>query len=120
MKRQQISQNYARGLARPCSASHKLNRLKGVKVQERVSSGIDVARQQNLCHVGELDRDRKLKHYSGVVACPSQGICAEDVVVNIEETVASIAAALAFRAERGYQEKIATAYVGIAGEPHRV
>src|SRR5256886_7874148 len=49
----------------------------------------------------------------GVGTCPSQGL-RRGVVVNIEETVTSIAAALD-RAERLSGKKITTAYVGIAG-----
>ncbi|MEO8953216.1 MAG: cell division protein FtsA, partial [Ktedonobacteraceae bacterium] len=60
----------------------------------------------------ELDRDGKL-NIVGVGTCPSQGL-RRGVVVNIEETVTSIAAALD-RAERLSGKKITTAYVGIAG-----
>jgi cell division protein FtsA len=59
-----------------------------------------------------LDRDGKL-NIVGVGTCPSQGL-RRGVVVNIEETVTSIAAALD-RAERLSGKKITTAYVGIAG-----
>src|SRR5438552_2216642 len=62
--------------------------------------------------VGELDRDGKL-NIVGVGTCPSQGL-RRGVVVNIEETVTSIGAALD-RAERLSGKKITTAYVGIAG-----
>jgi len=81
-------------------------------VQERVIVGIDVGTTKICVLVGELDRDGKL-NIVGVGTCPSQGL-RRGVVVNIEETVTSIAAALD-RAERLSGKKIATAYVGIAG-----
>src|SRR5260370_15334561 len=81
-------------------------------VQERVIVGIDVG-TTNICGlVGELDRDGEL-NIVGVGTCPSQGL-RRGVVVNIEETVTSIAAALD-RAERLSGKTITTAYVGIAG-----
>jgi cell division protein FtsA len=81
-------------------------------VQERVIVGIDVGTTKICVLVGELDRDGKL-NIVGVGTCPSQGL-RRGVVVNIEETVTSIAAALD-RAERLSGKKIASAYVGIAG-----
>jgi len=81
-------------------------------VQERVIVGIDVGTTKICVLVGELDRDGKL-NIVGVGTCPSQGL-RRGVVVNIEETVTSIAAALD-RAERLSGKKLATAYVGIAG-----
>jgi cell division protein FtsA len=81
-------------------------------VQERVIVGIDVGTTKICILVGELDRDGKL-NIVGVGTCPSQGL-RRGVVVNIEETVTSIAAALD-RAERLSGKKITTAYVGIAG-----
>jgi cell division protein FtsA len=81
-------------------------------VQERVIVGIDVGTTKICVLVGELDRDGKL-NIVGVGTCPSQGL-RHGVVVNIEETVTSIAAALD-RAERLSGKKIITAYVGIAG-----
>ena len=81
-------------------------------VQERVIVGIDVGTTKICVLVGELDRDGKL-NIVGVGTCPSQGL-RRGVVVNIEETVTSIAAALD-RAERLSGKKIVTAYVGIAG-----
>jgi cell division protein FtsA len=88
-------------------------RPKGVSnVQERVIVGIDVGTTKICVLVGELDRDGKL-NIVGVGTCPSQGL-RRGVVVNIEETVTSIAAALD-RAERLSGKKILTAYVGIAG-----
>src|SRR5438128_7538713 len=81
-------------------------------VQERVIVGIDVGTTKICGLVGELDRDGKL-NIVGVGTCPSQGL-RRGVVVNIEETVTSIAAALD-RAERLSGKKITTAYVGIAG-----
>jgi cell division protein FtsA len=81
-------------------------------VQERVIVGIDVGTTKICVLVGELDRDGKL-NIVGVGTCPSQGL-RRGVVVNIEETVTSIAAALD-RAERLSGKKITTAYVGIAG-----
>ncbi len=81
-------------------------------MQERVIVGIDVGTTKICVLVGELDRDGKL-NIVGVGTCPSQGL-RRGVVVNIEETVTSIAAALD-RAERLSGKKIATAYVGIAG-----
>jgi len=66
-------------------------------VQERVIVGIDVGTTKICVLVGELDRDGKL-NIVGVGTCPSQGL-RRGVVVNIEETVTSIAAALD-RAER--------------------
>jgi len=81
-------------------------------VQERVIVGIDVGTTKICVLVGELDRDGKL-NIVGVGTCPSQGL-RRGVVVNIEETVTSIAAALD-RAERLSGKKILTAYVGIAG-----
>jgi len=81
-------------------------------VQERVIVGIDVGTTNICVLVGELDRDGKL-NIVGVGTCPSQGL-RRGVVVNIEETVTSIAAALD-RAERLSGKKITTAYVGIAG-----
>jgi len=81
-------------------------------VQERVIVGIDVGTTKICVLVGELDRDGKL-NIVGVGTCPSAGL-RRGVVVNIEETVTSIAAALD-RAERLSGKKIYTAYVGIAG-----
>jgi len=81
-------------------------------VQERVIVGIDVGTTKICVLVGELDRDGKL-NIVGVGTCPSQGL-RRGVVVNIEETVTSIAAALD-RAERLSGKKLTTAYVGIAG-----
>jgi len=81
-------------------------------VQERVIVGIDVGTTKICVLVGELDRDGKL-NIVGVGTCPSQGL-RRGVVVNIEETVTSIAAALD-RAERLSGKKIVSAYVGIAG-----
>ncbi len=81
-------------------------------MQERVIVGIDVGTTKICVLVGELDRDGKL-NIVGVGTCPSQGL-RRGVVVNIEETVTSIAAALD-RAERLSGKKILTAYVGIAG-----
>ncbi len=66
-------------------------------MQERVIVGIDVGTTKICGLVGELDRDGKL-NIVGVGTCPSQGL-RRGVVVNIEETVTSIAAALD-RAER--------------------
>ncbi len=81
-------------------------------MQERVIVGIDVGTTKICVLVGELDRDGKM-NIVGVGTCPSQGL-RRGVVVNIEETVTSIAAALD-RAERLSGKKITTAYVGIAG-----
>ena len=81
-------------------------------MQERVIVSIDVGTTKICVLVGELDRDGKL-NIVGVGTCPSQGL-RRGVVVNIEETVTSIAAALD-RAERLSGKKIITAYVGIAG-----
>ncbi len=81
-------------------------------MQERVIVGIDVGTTKVCVLVGELDRDGKL-NIVGVGTCPSQGL-RRGVVVNIEETVTSIAAALD-RAERLSGKKIVSAYVGIAG-----
>jgi cell division protein FtsA len=81
-------------------------------VQERVIVGIDVGTTKICVLVGEMDRDGKL-NIVGVGTCPSQGL-RRGVVVNIEETVTSIAAALD-RAERLSGKKIMSAYVGIAG-----
>ncbi len=81
-------------------------------MQERVIVGIDVGTTKICVLVGELDRDGKL-NIVGVGTCPSQGL-RRGVVVNIEETVTSIAAALD-RAERLSGKQITTAYVGIAG-----
>ncbi|MBO0795259.1 MAG: cell division protein FtsA [Ktedonobacteraceae bacterium] len=81
-------------------------------MQERVIVGIDVGTTKICVLVGELDRDGKL-NIVGVGTCPSQGL-RRGVVVNIEETVTSIAAALD-RAERLSGKKIDAAYVGIAG-----
>ncbi len=81
-------------------------------MQERVIVGIDVGTTKICILVGELDRDGKL-NIVGVGTCPSQGL-RRGVVVNIEETVTSIAAALD-RAERLSGKKIISAYVGIAG-----
>jgi cell division protein FtsA len=81
-------------------------------VQERVIVGIDVGTTKICVLVGAVDRDGKL-NIVGVGTCPSQGL-RRGVVVNIEETVTSIAAALD-RAERLSGKKITTAYVGIAG-----
>ena len=81
-------------------------------MQERVIVGIDVGTTKICVLVGELDRDGKLNIVC-VGTCPSQGL-RRGVVVNIEETVTSIAAALD-RAERLSGKKITTAYVGIAG-----
>lgn len=81
-------------------------------MQERVIVGIDVGTTKICVLVGELDRDGKL-NIVGVGTCPSQGL-RRGVVVNIEETVTSIAAALD-RAERLSGKKLVTAYVGIAG-----
>ena len=81
-------------------------------MQERVIVGIDVGTTKICVLVGELDRDGKL-NIVGVGTCPSQGL-RRGVVVNIEETVTSIAAALD-RAERLSGKKILSAYVGIAG-----
>lgn len=81
-------------------------------MQERVIVGIDVGTTKVCVLVGELDRDGKL-NIVGVGTCPSQGL-RRGVVVNIEETVTSIAAALD-RAERLSGKKISAAYVGIAG-----
>ncbi len=81
-------------------------------MQERVIVGIDVGTTKICALVGELDRDGKL-NIVGVGTCPSQGL-RRGVVVNIEETVTSIAAALD-RAERLSGKKLTTAYVGIAG-----
>jgi cell division protein FtsA len=81
-------------------------------VQERVIVGIDVGTTKICVLVGELDRDGKL-NIVGVGTCPSQGL-RRGVVVNIEETVTSIVAALD-RAERLSGKKIISAYVGITG-----
>lgn len=81
-------------------------------MQERVIVGIDVGTTKICVLVGELDRDGKL-NIVGVGTCPSQGL-RRGVVVNIEETVTSIAAALD-RAERLSGKKIISAYVGITG-----
>jgi cell division protein FtsA len=81
-------------------------------MQERVIVGIDVGTTKICVLVGELDRDGKL-NIVGVGTCASQGL-RRGVVVNIEETVTSIAAALD-RAERLSGKKITSAYVGIAG-----
>jgi len=81
-------------------------------VQERVIVGIDVGTTKICALVGELDRDGKL-NIVGVGTCPSQGL-RRGVVVNIEETVTSIAAALD-RAERLSGKKIKSAYVSITG-----
>lgn len=81
-------------------------------MQEQVIVGIDVGTTKICVLVGELDRDGKL-NIVGVGTCPSQGL-RRGVVVNIEETVTSIAAAID-RAERLSGKKILTAYVGIAG-----
>ena len=81
-------------------------------MQERVIVGIDVGTTKICVLAGELDRDGKM-NIVGVGTCPSQGL-RRGVVVNIEETVTSIAAALD-RAERLSGKKITTAYVGIAG-----
>src|SRR5437764_13689372 len=81
-------------------------------VQERVIVGIDVGTTKICALVGELDRDGKL-NIVGVGTCPSQGL-RRGVVVNIEETVTSIAAALD-RAERLSGKKIRSAYVSITG-----
>lgn len=82
-------------------------------MQERVIVGIDVGTTKICVLVGELDRDGKL-NIVGVGTCPSSQGLRRGVVVNIEETVTSIAAALD-RAERLSGKKIYTAYVGIAG-----
>src|SRR5260370_21154519 len=81
-------------------------------VQEREIVGIDVGTTKICVLVGELDRDGKL-NIVGVRTCPSQRL-RRAVVVHIEETVTSIAAALD-RAERLSGKTITTAYVGIAG-----
>jgi cell division protein FtsA len=81
-------------------------------VQERVIVGIDVGTTKICVLVGELDRDGKL-NIVGVGTCPSQGL-RRGVVVNMEETVTSIAAALD-RAERLSGKKITSAYVSITG-----
>lgn len=81
-------------------------------MQERVIVGIDVGTTKVCVLVGALDRDGKL-NIVGVGTCPSQGL-RRGVVVNIEETVTSIAAALD-RAERLSGKRIASSYVGIAG-----
>ena len=81
-------------------------------MQERVIVGIDVGTTKICVLVGELDRDGKL-NIVGVGTCPSQGL-RRGVVVNIEETVTSIAAALD-RAERLSGKKITSAYVSITG-----
>src|SRR5437867_13443606 len=81
-------------------------------VQERVIVGIDVGTTKICVLVGELDRDGKL-NIVGVGTCPSQGL-RRGVVVNIEETVAAIAAAVD-RAEGLSGKDIPTAYVGLAG-----
>ncbi len=81
-------------------------------VQERVIVGIDVGTTKICVLVGELDRDGKL-NIVGVGTCPSQGL-RRGVVVNIEETVTSIAAALD-RAERLSGKRITSATVGIVG-----
>src|SRR5205809_6702890 len=80
-------------------------------VQERVIVGIDVGTTKICVLVGELDRDGK-RNIVGVGTCPSQGL-RRGVVVNIEETVTSIAAALD-RAERLSGKDITTACVGMA------
>src|SRR5438874_3622000 len=59
-------------------------------VQERVIVGIDVGTTKICVLVGELDRDGKM-NIVGVGTCHSQGL-RRGVVVNIEETVTSIAA----------------------------
>ena len=81
-------------------------------MQERVIASIDVGTTKICVLVGVLERDGKL-NIVGVGTCPSQGL-RRGVVVNIEETVTSIAAALD-RAERLSGKTITTAYVGIAG-----
>lgn len=81
-------------------------------MQERVIASIDVGTTKICVLVGVLERDGKLS-IVGVGTCPSQGL-RRGVVVNIEETVTSIAAALD-RAERLSGKTITTAYVGIAG-----
>jgi cell division protein FtsA len=81
-------------------------------VQERVIVGIDVGTTKICVLIGEMDRDGKL-NIVGVGTCPSQGL-RRGVVVNIEETVTSITAALD-RAERLSGKKITSAYVSITG-----
>jgi len=80
-------------------------------VQERVIVGIDVGTTKICVLVGELDRDGKL-NIVGVGTCPSQGL-RRGVVVNIEETVTSIAAELVCP-ERLLGKMIAIAAVRIA------
>src|ERR1043166_8582885 len=92
------------------SASQKFRPIGASIVQERVIVGIDVGTTKICVLVGELDRDGKL-NIVGVGTCPSQGL-SRGVVVNIEETVTSIAAALD-RAERLSGKRILSAYVGI-------
>jgi cell division protein FtsA len=81
-------------------------------VQERVIVGIDVGTSTICVLVGELDRDGKL-NIVGIGTSPSQGL-RRGVVVNIEETVTSIATALD-RAARLSGKPITSAYIGIAG-----
>lgn len=81
-------------------------------MQGRILVGVDVGTTKICVLVAEFDRDGKL-NILGIGVNPSRGL-RRGVVVNIDETVSSIATALD-RAERLSGQKITTAYVGVAG-----
>jgi cell division protein FtsA len=81
-------------------------------VQGRILVGVDVGTTKVCVLVAEFDRDGKL-NILGVGVNSSRGL-RRGVVVNIDETVSSIATALD-RAERLSGQKITTACVGVAG-----
>ncbi|MHB9092340.1 MAG: cell division protein FtsA, partial [Chloroflexota bacterium] len=77
-----------------------------------VIAGIDVGSSKVCALLGEVEREGRL-HLVGVGVAPSRGI-KRGAVVNLEQTVESIAAAVA-KVERVSGHKIERAYVTLAG-----
>ena len=80
--------------------------------RERIIVGIDVGTTKVCTLIGELNEEDQLE-VIGVGVAPSRGL-RKGVVVNPEETVASIMASLQ-KAEQQSGYKVMSAYVGIAG-----
>jgi cell division protein FtsA len=80
--------------------------------KDRMVCGIDVGMTKVCALIGEVSRDDSV-HIIGVGVAPSRGL-RKGVVVNIDEAVESIGAAVA-RAERVSVFKIVSGYIGIAG-----
>ncbi|MHB8674693.1 MAG: cell division protein FtsA [Candidatus Limnocylindrales bacterium] len=80
--------------------------------KERIVVGIDAGTTKVTTLIAEVSRNGSV-HVIGVGVAPSRGL-RKGVVVNIEETVESIAASVD-KAERLSGYKVVSAYVGIAG-----